>query len=137
MSGVSWTDPMVEEADLMFLEEKDRVKAPSSGSSYIQGILRSKSFSRRIRKLTCVFHIKVVTIQGLPSSMDRRYLSVCVRKEGMKPGAVQTKQTQFVAHPLQVVVHAYPHKLQIGKHNVELAHLVQDCIAKSLGGTLQ
>ncbi|KAF9603705.1 hypothetical protein IFM89_037468 [Coptis chinensis] len=46
-------------------------------------------------------------------------------------------QTQFVAHPLQVVVHAYPHKLQIGKLKVELAHLVQDCIAKSLGGTLQ
>ncbi|KAF9603707.1 hypothetical protein IFM89_037470 [Coptis chinensis] len=90
MSGVSWTDPMVEEADLMFLEEKDRVKAPSSSSSssYIQGILRSKSFSRRIRKLTCVVRVEVVTIQGLPSSMDRRYLSVCVRKEGIKPGAV-------------------------------------------------
>jgi len=43
-----------------------------------------------MKKLSCLFSVKVVTAQGLPSSMNGLRLSVCVRKKETKDGSVQT-----------------------------------------------
>ncbi|XP_016461171.1 protein PLASTID MOVEMENT IMPAIRED 1-like [Nicotiana tabacum] len=42
------------------------------------------------QKLSCLFSVEVVTVQGLPTSMNGLRLSVCVRKKETKEGAVQT-----------------------------------------------
>ncbi|XP_016476269.1 protein PLASTID MOVEMENT IMPAIRED 1-like [Nicotiana tabacum] len=42
------------------------------------------------QKLSCLFSVEVVTVQGLPTSMNGLRLSVCVRKKEAKEGAVQT-----------------------------------------------
>ncbi|XP_015055708.1 protein PLASTID MOVEMENT IMPAIRED 1 [Solanum pennellii] len=42
------------------------------------------------QKLSCLFSVEVVTVQGLPTSMNGLRLSVCVRKKETKDGAVQT-----------------------------------------------
>lgn len=42
------------------------------------------------QKLSCLFSVEVVTVQGLPASMNGLRLSVCVRKKETKDGAVQT-----------------------------------------------
>lgn len=44
----------------------------------------------RMQKLSCLFSIEVVTVQGLPASMNGLRLSVCVRKKETKDGAVHT-----------------------------------------------
>ncbi|PIA46620.1 hypothetical protein AQUCO_01500275v1 [Aquilegia coerulea] len=43
-----------------------------------------------MQKLSCLFSVEVVTVQGLPASMNGLRLSVCVRKKDTKDGAVQT-----------------------------------------------
>ncbi|KAL7116438.1 hypothetical protein ACP275_03G004900 [Erythranthe tilingii] len=43
-----------------------------------------------MQKLSCLFSIEVVTVQGLPASMNGLRLSVCVRKKENRDGAVQT-----------------------------------------------
>ncbi|CAI9115277.1 OLC1v1016134C1 [Oldenlandia corymbosa var. corymbosa] len=43
-----------------------------------------------MQKLSCLFSVEVVTVQGLPASMNGLRLSVCVRKKESKDGAVQT-----------------------------------------------
>ncbi|KAK2988198.1 hypothetical protein RJ640_020680 [Escallonia rubra] len=43
-----------------------------------------------MQKLSCLFSIEVVAVQGLPASMNGLRLSVCVRKKETKDGAVQT-----------------------------------------------
>lgn len=42
------------------------------------------------QKLSCLFSVEVVTVQGLPTSMNGLRLSVCVRKKETKDGAVQS-----------------------------------------------
>ncbi|OIT31808.1 PREDICTED: protein PLASTID MOVEMENT IMPAIRED 1 [Nicotiana attenuata] len=42
------------------------------------------------QKLSCLFSVEIVTVQGLPASMNGLRLSVCVRKKETKEGAVQT-----------------------------------------------
>lgn len=43
-----------------------------------------------MHKLSCLFSVEVVTVQGLPASMNGLRLSVCVRKKETKDGAVHT-----------------------------------------------
>lgn len=43
-----------------------------------------------MQKLSCLFSIEVVTVQGLPATMNGLRLSVCVRKKETKDGAVHT-----------------------------------------------
>ncbi|KAJ4964207.1 hypothetical protein NE237_024146 [Protea cynaroides] len=43
-----------------------------------------------MQKLSCLFSVEVVTVQGLPTSMNGLRLSVCVRKKETRDGAVQT-----------------------------------------------
>lgn len=43
-----------------------------------------------MQKLSCLFSIEVVSIQGLPVSMNGLRLSVCVRKKETREGAVHT-----------------------------------------------
>ncbi|XP_052203734.1 protein PLASTID MOVEMENT IMPAIRED 1 [Diospyros lotus] len=43
-----------------------------------------------MQKLSCLFSVEVVTVQGLPASMNGLRLSVRVRKKEAKDGAVQT-----------------------------------------------
>ncbi|KAI8549061.1 hypothetical protein RHMOL_Rhmol07G0321800 [Rhododendron molle] len=43
-----------------------------------------------MQKLSCLFSIEVVAVQGLPASMNGLRLSVCVRKKETKDGAVHT-----------------------------------------------
>lgn len=50
-----------------------------------------------MQKLSCLFSVEVVTVQGLPASMNGLRLSVCVRKKETKDGAVQTMPSR-VSH---------------------------------------
>ncbi|KDP36752.1 hypothetical protein JCGZ_08043 [Jatropha curcas] len=43
-----------------------------------------------MQKLSCLFSVEVVAVQGLPASMNGLRLSVCIRKKETKDGAVQT-----------------------------------------------
>lgn len=43
-----------------------------------------------MHKLSCLFSVEVVAVQGLPASMNGLRLSVCVRKKETKDGAVHT-----------------------------------------------
>ncbi|CAI0385268.1 unnamed protein product [Linum tenue] len=43
-----------------------------------------------MQKLSCLFSVEVVAVQGLPSSMNGLRLSVCVRKKETKDGSVHT-----------------------------------------------
>ncbi|CAN0913643.1 Protein PLASTID MOVEMENT IMPAIRED 1 [Linum grandiflorum] len=43
-----------------------------------------------MQKLSCLFSVEVVAVQGLPSSMNGLRLSVCVRKQETKDGSVHT-----------------------------------------------
>lgn len=43
-----------------------------------------------MQKLSCLFSIEVVAVQGLPASMNGLRLSVCIRKKETKDGAVHT-----------------------------------------------
>ncbi|XP_057974848.1 protein PLASTID MOVEMENT IMPAIRED 1 [Malania oleifera] len=43
-----------------------------------------------MQKLSCLFSVEVVSVQGLPASMNGLRLSVCVRKKETKDGAVHT-----------------------------------------------
>ncbi|KAK6940466.1 NT-type C2 domain [Dillenia turbinata] len=43
-----------------------------------------------MQKLSCLFSIEVVTVQGLPASMNGLRLAVCVRKQETKDGAVHS-----------------------------------------------
>ncbi|XP_057794730.1 protein PLASTID MOVEMENT IMPAIRED 1 [Salvia miltiorrhiza] len=43
-----------------------------------------------MQKLSCLFSVEVVAVQGLPASMNGLRLSVCVRKKDSREGGVQT-----------------------------------------------
>ncbi|KAF8405586.1 hypothetical protein HHK36_010493 [Tetracentron sinense] len=85
-------------------EQKDRAKVPGrqelkklderSASMDKKGIWSWKPIRALshigMQKLSCLFSVEVVTVQGLPASMNGLRLSVCVRKKETKDGAVQT-----------------------------------------------
>ncbi|KAL3593114.1 hypothetical protein D5086_011754 [Populus alba] len=45
-----------------------------------------------MQKLSCLFSVEVVAVQGLPASMNGLRLSVCVRKKETKDGAIMEKE---------------------------------------------
>ncbi|KAL6953548.1 hypothetical protein U1Q18_045478 [Sarracenia purpurea var. burkii] len=86
-------------------EEKARAKAPPNqrelkklddkpASSDKKGLWNWKPIRALshigMQKLSCLFSVEVVAIQGLPASMNGLRLSVCVRKKETKDGAVHT-----------------------------------------------
>ncbi|KAJ4846471.1 hypothetical protein Tsubulata_047304 [Turnera subulata] len=66
----------------------------AAASSEKKGILNWKPIRALshigMQKLSCLFSVEVVAIQGLPASMNGLRLSVCIRKKETKDGAVNT-----------------------------------------------
>ncbi|XP_047158212.1 protein PLASTID MOVEMENT IMPAIRED 1-like [Vigna umbellata] len=117
-----------------------------------------------MHKLSCLFSVKVVTAQGLPSSMNGLRLSVCVRKKETKDGSVQTmpsrvdqgaadfeeiffirchvycnrgsgKQLKFEPRPFWIYLVAVDAKeIGFGRNCVDLSQLVQESFEKSQEG---
>lgn len=118
-----------------------------------------------MQKLSCLFSVEVVAVQGLPASMNGLRLSVCVRKKETKDGAVQTMpsrvqqgaadfeetlfirchvyftpgsgtQMKFQPRPFLVYVFAVDAaELDFGRSSVDLSNLIQESIEKSFQGT--
>ncbi|XP_044511328.1 protein PLASTID MOVEMENT IMPAIRED 1-like [Mangifera indica] len=118
-----------------------------------------------MQKLSCLFSVEVVTVQGLPASMNGLRLSVCVRKQETKDGAVHTmpsrvsqgasdfeetlfvkchvyctpgngKQLKFEPRPFWIYVFATDAgELDFGRCVVDLSQLIQESIAKSFEGS--
>ncbi|PIN09960.1 hypothetical protein CDL12_17455 [Handroanthus impetiginosus] len=118
-----------------------------------------------MQKLSCLFSVEVVTVQGLPASMNGLRLSVCVRKKENKDGAVQTmpsrvsqgaadfeetlfirchvyytpgtgKQMKFEPRPFLIYVIAVDaEELDFGRHSVDLSNMIQESVEKSFQGT--
>ncbi|KAL0361886.1 UNVERIFIED_CONTAM: protein PLASTID MOVEMENT IMPAIRED 1 [Sesamum radiatum] len=113
-------------------------------SSEKKGIWKWKPFRALshigMQKLSCLFSIEVVTVEGLPASMNGLRLSVCVRKKESRDGAVQTmpsrvsegsadfEETLFIS-----AVDA--EELDFGRKAVDLSSLIQESIQKSFEGT--
>ncbi|XXG78310.1 hypothetical protein AAC387_Pa08g2276 [Persea americana] len=49
-----------------------------------------------MQRLSCLFSVEVVSVQGLPASMNGLRLSVCVRKKENKDGVVQTMPARVI-----------------------------------------
>lgn len=118
-----------------------------------------------MQKLSCLFSIEVVAVQGLPPSMNGLRLSVCVRKKETKEGAVNTmpsrvsqgaadfeetmflkchvycsndngKQQKFEPRPFLIYVFAVDApELDFGRSLVDLSLLIQESIEKNAEGT--
>ncbi|KAK9271155.1 hypothetical protein L1049_026744 [Liquidambar formosana] len=118
-----------------------------------------------MQKLSCLFSVEVVTVQGLPASMNGLRLSVCVRKKETKDGAVHTmpsrvsqgaadfeetlfvkchvycspgngKQLKFEPRPFWIYVFAVDAaELDFGRSSVDLSLLIQESMEKSFEGT--
>lgn len=118
-----------------------------------------------MQKLSCLFSIEVVAVQGLPASMNGLRLSVCVRKKETRDGAVQTmpsrvshgaadfEETLFVRchvyctpgggshlkfepRPFLIYVFAVDaEELDFGRTTVDLSLLIQESIEKNSEGT--
>ncbi|OVA00659.1 EEIG1/EHBP1 N-terminal domain [Macleaya cordata] len=119
----------------------------------------------RMQRLSCLFSVDVVTVHGLPASMNGLRLSVCVRKKETKDGAVKTmparvlqgvadfeetlfvkchvhcstgsgKQLKFEPRPFLIYVFAVDaQELDFGRSSVDLSLLVQKSMEKSSEGT--
>ncbi|GAB4833041.1 hypothetical protein Ancab_007065 [Ancistrocladus abbreviatus] len=118
-----------------------------------------------MQKLSCLFSVEVVAIQGLPASMNGLRLSVCVRKKETKDGAVHTmpskvsqgaadfeetlfvkchvyctpghgKHLKFEPRPFLIYMFAVDAaELDFGRSSVDLSRLIQESLAKSAEGT--
>ncbi|KAJ4702329.1 protein PLASTID MOVEMENT IMPAIRED 1-like [Melia azedarach] len=118
-----------------------------------------------MQKLSCLFSVEVVTVQGLPASMNGLRLSVCVRKKETKDGAVHTmpsrvsqgaadfeetlfikchvycspgqgKQLKFEPRPFWIYVFAIDAgELNFGRNAVDLSQLIQESMEKSYEGS--
>ncbi|CAK7345987.1 unnamed protein product [Dovyalis caffra] len=118
-----------------------------------------------MQKLSCLFSVEVVAVQGLPASMNGLRLSVCVRKKEMKDGGVNTmpsrvsqgaadfeetlfikchvyctpgngKQLKFEPRPFSIYVFAVDaEELDFGRSVVDLSQLIQESMEKSHEGT--
>ncbi|KAG9442499.1 hypothetical protein H6P81_018353 [Aristolochia fimbriata] len=119
----------------------------------------------RMQRISCLFSVEVVAVQGLPSSMNGLRLAVCVRKKEKKDGAVQTMParalqgaadfeetlfikchvycsggaragTKFEPRPFLIFVKAVDaEELDFGRSSVDLSALVQESMEKSAEGT--
>ncbi|XP_050214353.1 protein PLASTID MOVEMENT IMPAIRED 1 [Mercurialis annua] len=118
-----------------------------------------------MQKLSCLFSVEVVAVQGLPASMNGLRLSVCIRKKETKDGAVHTmpsrvsqgaadfeetlffkchvyctpgngKQLKFEPRPFWIYVFAVDaEELDFGRGPVDLSHLIQESMEKNQEGT--
>ncbi|XP_031270132.1 protein PLASTID MOVEMENT IMPAIRED 1 [Pistacia vera] len=118
-----------------------------------------------MQKLSCLFSVEVVTVQGLPASMNGLRLSVCIRKKETKEGAVHTmpsrvsqgaadfeetlfvkchvyctpsngKQLKFEPRPFWIYVFAIDAgELDFGRSSVDLSQLIQESMVKSFEGS--
>ncbi|XP_059636128.1 protein PLASTID MOVEMENT IMPAIRED 1 [Cornus florida] len=118
-----------------------------------------------MQKLSCLFSVEAVTVQGLPASMNGLRLSICIRKKETKDGAVHTMpsrvsqgaadfeetlfirchvycspgsgtQLKFEPRPFLIYVLAVDAKeLDFGRTTVDLSRLIQDSIEKSHEGS--
>lgn len=118
-----------------------------------------------MQKLSCLFSVEVVAVQGLPASMNGLRLSVCVRKKDSREAGVQTmpsrisqgaadfEETLFVRthvyftpgsgthmkfepRPFSIYVVAVDaDELDFGRKTVDLSGLIQESIEKSFEGT--
>ncbi|XP_034905477.1 protein PLASTID MOVEMENT IMPAIRED 1-like [Populus alba] len=114
-----------------------------------------------MQKLSCLFSVEVVAVQGLPASMNGLRLSVCVRKKETKDGAVHTmpsrvshgaadfeetlfikshvyctpgkgKPLTFEPRPFMIYVFAVDaEELDFGRSIVDLSRLIQESMEKS------
>lgn len=117
-----------------------------------------------MQKLSCLFSVEVVAVQGLPASMNGLRMAVCVRKKESKEGAVQTMpsrvaqgvadfeetlfmrchvyftpgsgtQMKFEPRPFLIYVVAVDaDELDFGKSTVDLSNMVQESVEKSFEG---
>lgn len=117
-----------------------------------------------MQKLSCLFSVDVVSVQGLPASMNGLRLSVCVKKKETKDGAVNTmparvshgaadfeetlfirchvygtpgsgNQLKFEPRPFLIYVFAVDtDEIDFGKSSVDLSRLIHESIAKSTQG---
>ncbi|KAG6591202.1 Protein PLASTID MOVEMENT IMPAIRED 1, partial [Cucurbita argyrosperma subsp. sororia] len=118
-----------------------------------------------MQKMSCLFSVEVVTVQGLPASMNGLRLSVCVRKKETKDGAVNTmpsrvsqgaadfeetlflkchvyctpgnrKPMKFEPRPFWIYAFAVDAKeLDFGRNSVDLSKLIEESTEKSYEGT--
>ncbi|KAF2324812.1 hypothetical protein GH714_017235 [Hevea brasiliensis] len=118
-----------------------------------------------MQKLTCLFSVEVVAIQGLPASMNGLRLSVCIRKTETKDGAVHTmpsrvsqgaadfeetlfvkchvyctsgngKELKFEPRPFWIYAFAVDAgELDFGRGSVDLSRLIQESMEKNQEGT--
>lgn len=116
------------------------------------------------QKLSVLFSVEVVTVQGLPASMNGLRLAVCVRKKETKDGAVNTmpsrvsqgaadfeetlfvrchvycdtgsnKQQKFEPRPFYIYAFAVDaEELDFGRGSVDLSLLIQESVEKSREG---
>jgi hypothetical protein len=114
-----------------------------------------------MQKLSCLFSVEVVAVQGLPASMNGLRLSVSVRKKETKDGAVHTmpsrvshgaadfeetlfikshvyctpgkgKPLTFEPRPFMIYVFAVDaEELDFGRSIVDLSRLIQESMEKS------
>ncbi|XP_073151839.1 protein PLASTID MOVEMENT IMPAIRED 1 [Henckelia pumila] len=117
-----------------------------------------------MQKLSCLFSVEVVAVQGLPASMNGLRMAVCVRKKETKEGAVQTMpsrvaqgvadfeetlfmrchvyftpgsgtQMKFEPRPFLIYVGAVDaDELDFGKSTVDLSNMIQESVDKSFEG---
>ncbi|KAG7037968.1 Protein PLASTID MOVEMENT IMPAIRED 1, partial [Cucurbita argyrosperma subsp. argyrosperma] len=118
-----------------------------------------------MQKISCLFSVEVVTVQGLPASMNGLRLSVCVRKKETKDGAVNTmpsrvsqgtadfeetlflkshvyctsgygKPLKFEPRPFWIYAFAVDaQELDFGRSAVDLSKLIEESMEKSSEGT--
>lgn len=150
----------------------DEAAAPAAGAaatSEKKGIWNWKPIRALthigMQKLSCLFSVEVVAVQGLPASMNGLRLSVCVRKKDSREAGVQTmpsrvsqgaadfEETLFVRthvyftpgsgthmkfepRPFSIYVVAVDaDELDFGRKTVDLSGLIQESIEKSFEGT--
>ncbi|EEF52905.1 protein PLASTID MOVEMENT IMPAIRED 1 [Ricinus communis] len=118
-----------------------------------------------MQKLSCLFSVEVVAVQGLPASMNGLRLSICIRKKETKDGAVHTmpsrvsqgtadfeetlfvkchvyctpgdgRQLKFEPRPFWIYVFAVDaEELDFGRGFMDLSHLIKESMEKNQEGT--
>lgn len=148
--------------------QPEKKKAPETAGEGKKGIWGWKPMRALshigMRRLACLLSVEVVSLQGLPASMNGLRLAVCVRKRETRDGAVQTmpsrvgqgmaefEETLFVKshvyysgggdkplklepRPFLVYVAATDaEELDFGRSTVDLSLLVQESIEKNSQG---
>ncbi|KAI3892271.1 hypothetical protein MKX03_030673 [Papaver bracteatum] len=139
------------------------------GSAEKKGIWKWKPIRAlshiRMQRLSCLFSVDVVSVEGLPTSMNGLRLCICVRKKETRDGAVKTmpsrvsqgvaefeetlfvkchvycstgsgKQPKFEPRPFLIYMSAVDaREIDFGRSSVDLSLLIQKSMEKSLEET--